>query len=96
MAASLEQVLERTLAVLPVTKEELIARGIATEVTERFIGLKRVTARLKERYGSLSALEKRVKQEGVSPNDHTLYTDLLEWRAAENEIDELLTILGTM
>ncbi|MBI4787374.1 MAG: hypothetical protein HY782_10050 [Chloroflexi bacterium] len=94
MATSLDQVLERTLAVLPVTKDDLLVRGIAGEVTDRIVELKKAAARFQDKYKSPSLLEGRIKQEGVSPDDHTLYTDLIEWRAIESEVRELLAILG--
>jgi len=37
-----------------------------------------------------------VKTEGVSPDDHTLYTDLLEWRAIDHELTELLHMLEAL
>lgn len=96
MATSLDQVLERTLAALPVTREDLLVRGIAGEVTERIVEMKKTAARLQEKYGSRDALQERVKHEGVSPNDHTLYTDLMEWNSIESETRELLAILGAI
>ncbi len=96
MATSLEQVLERTLAALPVTRDDLLVRGIAGEVTERIVELKKTAARLQRQYNSFDALQERIKREGVSPDDHTLYTDLMEWRAIENETQELLAILGAI
>ncbi len=96
MATSLEQVLERTLAALPVTRDDLLVRGIAGEVTERIVELKKTTTRLQEKYGSRDALQERVKREGVPPNDHTLYTDLMEWNSIESETRELLAILGAI
>ena len=94
MATSLDQVLERTLAVLPVTKEDLLVRGIAGELTDRIVELKKAAARLHQKYDAPDVLDARIKQENVSPDDHTLYTDLIEWRAIESEIHELLAILG--
>jgi len=90
----LERTLERTLAILPVTKDDLLMRGIAGQVTERIVELRKVVANLKEKYGSRSALEERIKREGVPIDDHTLYTDLIDWRAADSEMRELLAILG--
>lgn len=94
MATPLENVLERTLSALPVTRDDLLIRGIAGEVTERIVELKKARARLQTKYGSLEALQERVKRTGVSPDDHTLYTDALEWRALERESRELFAILG--
>ncbi len=94
MAVLLEQVLERTLAILPVTREELLLRGITGQVTERLFELKKATAHLQDVYGSKSNLEEKIRRAGVSPDDHTLYTDLLEWRSIESEMSELFGILG--
>lgn len=96
IATSLDQALERTLAALPVTREDLLVRGIASQVTERIVELKKTAARLEGKYDSLNALQERVKREGVPPSDHTLYTDLMEWNAIESETRELLAILGAI
>ncbi|MBI5305014.1 MAG: hypothetical protein HY868_22975 [Chloroflexi bacterium] len=95
MVNYLDQVLERTLAVLPVAKEDLLVRGITAEVTARIVDLKKTTARLQSKYGSRDVSEQRIAQIGVTPDDHTAYTDLIEWRAMENETRELFGILGT-
>lgn len=87
------QLLERATAILPLSDEDLIYKGIAASVSERIMDLKNAKARLQEEYDSLETLEHRIQQEGVTPDDHTLYTDLLEWRAINNELTELLHIL---
>jgi len=94
--AHAHQLLEKTIALLPVSQEDIIFRGIAAGVSERILVLKKGAARLQGRYGSVKALERRVQMEGVSPEDHTLYTDLLEWRAIAHERSELLCILESL
>jgi hypothetical protein len=84
--------LERATSVLPISDEDLIYKGIAVSVSERIMALKKAEARLQGRYGSFEELERKVKTDGVSPDDHTLYTDLLEWRALNHEMAELLHI----
>ncbi len=84
------QLLEKATSVLALSDEDLIYKGIAAGVSERLIALKKATARLQEQYGSLEELERKIQTEGVSPDDHTLYTDLLEWRAIQHEQTELL------
>jgi hypothetical protein len=84
------QLLEKATAVLALSDEDLIYKGIAAGVSERLIALKKATARLQEQYGSLEELERKIQTEEVSPDDHTLYTDLLEWRAIQHEQAELL------
>ncbi|MBI5253924.1 MAG: hypothetical protein HY930_05970 [Euryarchaeota archaeon] len=43
--------------------------------------------KLTAKYASLEKLEERIKKEGVKPEDHTLYNDLLEWRAIKHELE---------
>ena len=54
-------------------------------VRKRVQELWRAALDLQQRHGSLSKLEKQIEQEGISPDDHTLYTDLLEWRAIKHK-----------
>jgi hypothetical protein len=88
--------LERASAALPVSDEELIYKGVAAGVSDRIIALKKAAAQLRESYGSLEELERRIQEEGISPDDHTLYTDLLEWRAITHERAELLHLLEAL
>ena len=87
------QLLERATSILPASDEDLIYKGIAAGVSERIMGLKKSRTRLQRKHSSQEELERRVKTEGVSPDDHTLYTDLLEWRAIDHESTELLHVL---
>ena len=87
------QLLERATSILPASDEDLIYKGIAAGVSERLMGLKKSRARLQGKHSSQEELEHRVKTEGVSPDDHALYTDLLEWRAIDHESTELLHML---
>ena len=80
---------------LPVSREELLRRGLLAVLTERIWHLKERLRQLAEQHGSLSQLEQRIKREGISPDDHSLYHDLLEWRAAQHELDRLLETLKT-
>jgi hypothetical protein len=90
------ELLEKATAVLPANDEELIYKGIATGVSERILALKKSRARLQRKYSSREELERKVTAEGVSPDDHTLYTDLLEWRAIDDELSELLHMLEAL
>ncbi len=94
--AAIQQLIQRATTVLPVSGEDLLLRGIAAEAVERIFALKQAAARLRARYGSIEALEQRIREEGVSPDDHTLYTDLLEWRAIRHELEELLRFLESV
>jgi hypothetical protein len=86
------QLLKKAASVLPVSDEDLIYKGVVAGVSERLFTLKRRKAQLERKYGSIDELNNRVKVEGSSADDHTLYTDLLEWRAIDHELAELLEV----
>ncbi len=86
------QLLERATAVLPLTDEELIQKGVAAGVTERLLELGKVIDQMQQHYGTLSELEERIQDKGVPPDDHSLYADLLEWRAMLHEKSELIIL----
>jgi len=94
--AQVQQLLERSSAILPVTNEEIILRGITTEVVERIVQLKKAMVSLGQKYGSLDNLNRQIEQQGVSADDHTFYTDLLEWKAINHELSEMIDILESM
>ncbi len=85
--------LEKVKKILPDSEDEIIFKGITNSITDRIVELKKSAYRLTKQYGSLEKLENRLKREGVSPDDHTLYQDLLEWRAIHFELDQLLELL---
>ncbi|MCX6082337.1 MAG: hypothetical protein NTW32_22645 [Chloroflexi bacterium] len=59
-----------------------------TLIDARVLELSQRTTHYKERYGSLKKLETQVAQ-GVSADDHSLYTDLLEWRGMQDELEQV-------
>ncbi len=83
-----DQLLQQATAILPFSNEDIIYKGIAVGTSERIWELKKARLRLQKEYGSLNALERRFQIEGVTPDDHTLYVDLLEWRAINDEVGE--------
>jgi hypothetical protein len=84
-----QDLLDRATEVLPLSDEDLIYKGIAAGVAERMMALRKAEARLEAAYGTLDALEQTIASEGVPPDDHTLYTDLLEWRAIHHELNQV-------
>jgi len=60
------------------------------------VALKKADLRLRARYDSLEDLEQMIESEGVSPDDHRYYTDLLEWRAIRHELSELIALLESL
>ncbi len=95
-SGNVQQLLDRVTAILPDSDEDLIYKGVVTGVAERMMALKKADARLQKLYGSLEALEQLVQTEEVSPDDHTRYTDLIEWRAINHELTQLREILETL
>ena len=93
---SMQQLLDRATNVLPISGEDLIYKGIAASVAERIMALRKAAARLQQEHGSLETLEQEVQAKGVPPNDHTRYTDLLEWRAIRHELSQLQHLFETL
>jgi hypothetical protein len=81
MQPASQRLIDDVMAILPVSQEDLLYKGIVAALSERIIELKRAQARLAGQYDTLQDLERRIESEGVSVDDHTLYSDLLEWRA---------------
>ena len=89
-------VLSRALEILPSSRDEVILSGIVSKITERVVELKNFEKKLIEKYISIKELEKRIEREGIPPDNHILYNDLLEWRAIKHELEELTTLLETI
>jgi hypothetical protein len=95
MTAYALQLLERVTQVLPLSDDDFLLRGITAEATDRLAALKKTDFRLRGRYGSPEQLQRQIKAQGISPDDHGLYTDLLEWHAARHELSALVELLET-
>ena len=91
-----QNLLSRIRELLPLSEDEIVQRGITEAATARIIELRQRAVQLSERYQSLERLEARLKTEGVSPDDHTMYTDLIEWRAVRYELAELTGFLESV
>lgn len=87
-----QSLLSRLQGMIALSDDEIVQRGIAQATTDRIIELRQRLAQLKERYGSLKKLEAQVAG-GVPADDHSLYTDLLEWRAVRHELEQLTRFL---
>ncbi len=77
--------------IMALDEDEIVQRGIAQATTDRIIELRQRIGQLSEQYGDIEKLE--VKSKTVSADDHTLYTDLLEWRAVRHELEQLTHFL---
>lgn len=91
-----QNLLSRIRELLPLSDDEIVQMGITEAATARIVELRQRAAQLSERYQSLEKLEARLSSEGVSPDDHTLYTDLIEWRAVRSELAELTGFLESV
>lgn len=92
MTIKVQELLDQVVTVLPISQDEVIYKGIAAGISERIVELKRARGQLQAKYDSTSQLEQLMAARGVSPDDHTLYTDLLEWRAIDAETVVLRTL----
>lgn len=90
------QLLKSATSILPLSDEDLIYKGVAAGVSERLFTLKKRRSQLQRKYGSIEKLETRIQVEGSTPDDHSLYTDLLEWRAIDHELAKLLLIFEAL
>jgi len=88
-----QKMLDRFQELFPVSDDEIIQRGIAQTVVSRIAELRQRSTQLSNLYGSISALGTLVERDSVSVDDHTLYTDLLEWRAVQAELTQLTGFL---
>jgi hypothetical protein len=57
---------------------------------------KKAEKKLIEKYEPLEKLKRELKEEKVPPDDHTVYNDVLEWRAARYELEELTLLLESI
>ena len=90
------EALNKALKILPATEEDIILRGIISKITERIAELKKAEKKMVAKYGSIEKLENKIKEEGVPLDDHTLYNNLLEWRAIRYELEELTFLLESI
>jgi hypothetical protein len=91
-----QNLLHRLQNLLPLTEDEIVQRGITEATMARIMELRQQAAQLASMYTSLENLEQKVKAEGVSPDDHTFYTDLIEWRAVRQELADLTAFLESV
>ena len=91
-----QELLARLQQLLPVSDDEVVQRGVTETATARIVELRQRLSQLIERYGALQDLERQVQLGGVTLDDHTLYTDLLEWRAVRHELQELTGFLENL
>jgi hypothetical protein len=96
MRSDTPQLLERAKKVLPASSDDFLLRGIMAEATDRIVSLKKADLRLCSQHGSMEDLQKKIEADGVSPDDHGLYTDLLEWKAIKHELEQLVEFLETL
>jgi hypothetical protein len=88
--------LSRALELLPATEEDILLTGIVSKIIARITELKKAEKRLIELYESLETLDRAIKANGVTPDNHTSYNDLLEWRAIRYELEELTRLLESL
>jgi hypothetical protein len=77
--------------IMALNEDEIVQRGIAQATTDRIVELRQRMSQLTEQYGGIEKLEAQSKS--APTDDHTLYTDLLEWRAVRHELERLADFL---
>lgn len=80
--------------IMAVNEDEVVQRRIAQATTDHIIELRQRMGQLRKLYGDIEYLEMQSKN--VHADDHTLYTDLLEWRAIRNELVQVAEFMKTM
>ena len=80
--------------IMALNEDEIVQRGIAQATTDRIIEIRQRVGQLSEQYGDIEKLE--VQSKNVSADDHTRYTDLLEWRAVRHELGKITSFLKTV
>jgi len=95
LSSQTQNLLDDLQKIMAVNEDDIMQRGIAQATTDRIIKLRQRISELSQQYNNLKELESRVKSEGISADDHTPYTDLLEWRAVRQELEQLTRFLET-
>ena len=95
LSSRTQNLLDDFQKIMAFNEDEIMQRGIAQATTDRIIELRQRIGELNQQYNNLQELEKQVKGEGISMDDHTLYTDLLEWRAVQHELEQMTRFLKT-
>ena len=91
-----QNLLDDLQKIMAVNEDEIFQRGIAQATTERIIELRQRIGQLSQQYDKIENLETQIQNKGVPADDHTLYTDLLEWRAGLHELEQLTRFLETV
>jgi hypothetical protein len=90
-----QNLLDDLQKIMAVNEDEIFQRGIVQATTDRIIELRQRIEQLNQRYDKIENLETQTRNKGVSVDDHTPYTDLLEWRAVRQELEQLTHFLET-
>ncbi len=96
LSSRTQNLLDDFQKIMAVNEDEIMQRGIAQATTYRIIELRQRIGELNQQYNNLEELEARVETQSVPADDHTLYTDLLEWRAVRHELEQLTHFLETV
>lgn len=96
LTAYTQELMMRLQKLLSVSEDEIVQRGITETATARIVDLRQRAGELTNRYGSMTALEETIKKSGVTPDDHSMYTDLIEWQAVRHEIVHLTQFLESV
>lgn len=96
VTTAVKELQNRALEVLPADETDLILAGIVSKSVERMQELQKTVMQLRRRHGSIEQLESSIRERGVPVDDHSSYNDLLEWRAVQQEMREITSLLGAV
>jgi len=77
-----------------------ISEKTVAEISAYLMGRKKIyeviCKKFEDKYGSLNLLEKRIEEEGVPLDNHTLWDDAIEWRNALAELNRINYYNGSL
>jgi len=96
VTTAVKELQARALKLLPADETDLILAGIMAKSVERMREIQKTVIQLRQRHGSLEQLESTIREKGVAVENHSCYNDLLEWRAIQQEMQEIASLLGAV
>lgn len=94
VTTAVKELQNRALELLPADETDLILAGIVSKSVERMQELQKTVMQLRKLHGSLEQLESTISERGVAVDGHSSYNDLLEWRAIQQEMQEITSLLA--
>jgi len=78
---------------MPVVVSESTLTALKEYLEERKELFKSICKKFEIKYGNIDRLRKKIEEEGVPDDDHTMWDDLIEWENALSELKRIESIL---